>query len=196
MPCCLSKLPFLAAGAGVASLLLSIPASLSGSQSLLQQTDNHPLAFLGMTALLNCSFGALFGSSFWSEHFPLFSCVSTVFSSFLLLTTCELALDHRRLQAVVCANLLLNLANSCYIFPKQVCILKRREELADNLGVKPDEPVAVVVAAAEKAAATEGPLAASGQELLVLQKSFRRLHALGMVSSALTFGCLIPFIFS
>lgn len=61
----MSKLPLVAAGSGVAALLLCVPASLSGAQSLLQQTDNHPLLLLGMRALLNCSFGALFGSSAW-----------------------------------------------------------------------------------------------------------------------------------
>lgn len=61
----MSKLPLVAAGSGVAALLLCVPASLSGSQSLLQQSDNHPLLLLGMRALLNCSFGALFGSSAW-----------------------------------------------------------------------------------------------------------------------------------
>lgn len=58
--------------------------------------------------------------AFQSEHLPLFSCFSSVFSSLLLFTTCELALDHRRLQAVACASVLFNLANSCFIFPKQV----------------------------------------------------------------------------
>lgn len=214
----MSKLSLVAAGSGVAALLLCIPASFSGAQSLLQQTDNHPVVLLGMRALLNCSFGALFGSSAWlllvgtpllrkhlnrkqlivfqSEHFPIFSCVSSVFSSLLLLTTCELALDHRRLQAVACANLLLNLMNSCLLFPKQVSILKERELLADKLGVKPDEPACAVLAVAEKSAASEGPLAAVGQEYAQLCKSFKRLHALGMASSFLSFGCLFPFLFA
>lgn len=218
MPCCMSKLPLVAAGSGVTALLLCIPASLSGSQSLLQQSDNHPLVLLGMRALLNCSFGALFGSSAWlllvgtpllrkhlnrkqliafqSEHFPIFACVSSVFSSLLLLTTCELALDHRRLQAVACANLLLNLTNSCLLFPKQVSILKEREALADKLGVKPDDSASAVLVVAEKAAASEGPLAVVGQEYTQLCTSFKRLHALGMASSFLSFSCLLPFLFA
>lgn len=218
MPGCMSKLPLIAAGSGVAALLMCIPASLSGSQSLLQQSDNHPLVLLGMRALLNCSFGALFGSSAWvllvgspllrkhlnrkqlsafqSEHFPIFSCISCVFSSLLLLTTCELALDHRRLQAVACINLLLNLTNSCLLFPKQVSILKEREALADKLGAKPEDSVSAVLAVAEKAAASEGPLAAVGHEYTQLSKSFKRLHALGMASSFLSFSCLLPFLFA
>ncbi|KAL8443282.1 hypothetical protein Emag_005956 [Eimeria magna] len=218
MPACLSKLSLVAAGSGITSLLLCIPSSLTGSQSLLQQTDNHPVVLLGMRALLNCSFGALFGSSGWlllvgtpllrkhlkrkqliefqSEHFPLFACVSTVFSSLLLLTTCELALDHRRLQAVAFANLLLNLANSCLIFPRQVCMLKESEALADKLGVKPDEPLSAVRSVAERAAASDGPLATVGQDYLQLCASFKRLHALGMASSLLSFSCLFPFLFA
>lgn len=219
MPSCMSKLPLVAAGSGMAALLLCIPASLSGSQSLLQQSDNHPLILLGMRALLNCSFGVLFGSSAWillvgtpllrkhlnrkqliafqSEHFPLFSCISSVFSSVLLLTTCELALDHRRLQAVACANLLLNLTNSCFLFPKQISILKKREALADQLGVKPEDAASTVLSVAEKAAASEGtPLAAVGLEYTQLCKSFKRLHSLGMASSFLSFSCLVPFLFA
>lgn len=214
----MSKLPLVAAGSGVAALLLCIPASFSGSQSLLQRSDNHPLILLGMRALLNCSFGALFGSSAWlllvgtpllrkhlnrkqliafqSEHFPIFACVSSVFSSLLLLTTCELALDHRRLQAVACVNLLFNLTNSCLFFPRQVSILKEKEALADKLGVKPDEPSSAVLAAAEKAAASDGPLAEAGQEYTQLYKSFRRFHALGMASSFISFSCLFPFLFA
>lgn len=214
----MSKLPLVAAGSGVAALLLCFPASLSGSQSLLQQSDNHPLLLLGMRALLNCSFGALFGSSAWvllvgnpllrkhlnrkqlimfqSEHFPIFSCVSSFFSSLLLLTTCELALDHRRLQAVACANLLLNLSNSCFIIPKQVSILQEREAVADRLGVSPDETSANVLSTAEKAAASGGPAAGLGEEYAQLDKSFKRLHALGMASSFLSFSCLLPFLFA
>ncbi|KAL8438877.1 hypothetical protein Efla_005357 [Eimeria flavescens] len=218
MPGCLSKLPLIAAGSGAAALLLCIPASLSGSQSLLQQTDNNPLVLLGMRALLNCSFGALFGSSAWlllvgtpllrkhlnrkqliefqSEHFPLFACVSTVFSSLLLLTTCELALDHRRLQAVAFANLFFNLTNACLLFPRQVAVLRESEALADKLGVKPDEPLSAVRAAAERAAEGDGPLAAAGEDYTQLCKSFKRLHALGMASSFLSFSCLFPFLFA
>ena len=81
-------------------------------------------------------------------------------------------------------------------FCVQVSILKEREVLADRLGVKPDEPVSVVLAAAEKAAASEGPLAAVGQEYMQLYKNFRRLHSLGMASSFLSFGCLLPFLFA
>lgn len=184
---------------------------------------------------------------FQSEHFPVFSCVSSFFSSLLLLTTCELALDHRKLQAVACANLLLNLSNSCFIIPKQVkqyagaatffhiapgqkgrrvlgvslnpqisinkalwqmcllrgwnfflqvSILQEREALADRLGARPEDSAAVVLSTAEKAATSGGPQAALGEEYAQLQKSFRRLHTLGMASSFLSFSCLLPFLFA
>ncbi|CDJ57682.1 hypothetical protein, conserved [Eimeria maxima] len=218
MSCCMSKLPLVAAGSGVAALLLCLPSSLSGCQSLLQQSDNHPLLVMGMRALLNCSFGALFGSSVWvlcigspllrkhlnrkqliafqSEHLPLFSCFSSVFSSLLLFTTCELALDHRRLQAVACASVLFNLANSCFIFPKQVSLLREREELAEQLGAKPDESSAAVLSTAEAATAAGGHQAVEGEDYIQLHKAFRRLHALGMASSCLSLGCLLPFLFA
>lgn len=75
-------------------------------------------------------------------------------------------------------------------------MLKETEELADKLGVKPDEPRTGVHAAAEKAAASEGPLAAVAQEYTQVYKSFRRLHALGMASSFISFSCLFPFLFA
>lgn len=55
-----------------------------------------------------------------SEQLPIYFCVSSLFSSCLLFTTCELAADHKGLQAAAAMTLFANLANSCWLVPHQV----------------------------------------------------------------------------
>lgn len=62
----------------------------------------------------------VFAVAVQSEQLPIYFSVSSLFSSCLLFTTCELASDHKGLQAAAAITLIANLANSCWLVPHQV----------------------------------------------------------------------------
>nr|CEL64502.1 TPA: hypothetical protein BN1204_003990 [Neospora caninum Liverpool] len=215
---CLSKLPYVSAACGTASLLVYFfPSTLLSCVP--HSAETSPALLRLLSTLVNTSFSCLFGSATWvffvmspilrktlsrcklaevqSIHFPIFFCASTVLSSTLLSTVCYMGVGYSKLHMAAAVNVLGNLVNSCYLAPRQISLLERRRELEEQLGIDNTDTAMNAAEVARRAArGGDGDQAAAALEYQDVVKAFKLHHSLGMAVGFVSFAALLPFLVS